>query len=341
MQDIIHSLSANFRSENPATLAEVEELRIKYLGKNGSVTQLFLQFRSLSPDEKRSLGPSINQLKAEIQEGIQAWQIHFKHQSNSSGTSHLDLTRPGLPHYSGTLHPLRLLQDRIEAIFHSLGFSTVVGPELEDDFHVFGALNFPPDHPARDMQDTFFIQKDLDILLRTHTSSIQVRTMMGSKPPIRVICPGRVYRNEDVSARAHCQFHQVEGLYVDRAVSFADLKQMLLLFAQHLFGPETSIRLRPSFFPFTEPSVEVDVSCNLCGGKGCNVCKHTGWLEILGAGMVHPNVLKSCGIDSNIYSGYAFGMGIERVAMLLYGVNDIRLFFENDLRFLTTFSLGA
>ncbi len=341
MQELIEKLKAEFASESPTSAQGVEDIRVKYLGKNGSITRLFDAFRGLSGEEKRALGPLVNQLKAKVQSGIQSLQEKFPKGSARTSEMQLDCTRPGLPMPMGSLHPLRLLQGKIEDIFHSLGFSTVTGPELEDDFHVFGALNFPPDHPARDMQDTFFVARDPDILLRTHTSSIQVRTMMGSVPPIRVICPGRVFRNEDISARAHCQFHQVEGLYVDRGVSFADLKQMLFLFAQHLFGPQTQIRLRPSFFPFTEPSVEVDVSCNLCGGKGCNVCKRTGWLEILGAGMVHPNVLRSCGLDPDIYSGYAFGLGIERVAMLLYGVNDIRLFFENDLRFLSRFPLGA
>ena len=285
---------------------------------------------------KKELGQKINLLKNTAIDKINELKNSLESVETVS-SENIDMTRPGSNETIGTRHPISLVKNEITEIFSRLGFTTAEGPEIEDDWHVFSALNFPPEHPARDMQDTFFIEKNPDILLRTHTSSIQVRTMQSQKPPIRVVCPGRVFRNEAISYRAHCIFHQVEGLYIDEKVSFADLKQTILYFAKEMFGEASRIRMRPSYFPFTEPSAEVDVSCNLCGGKGCNVCKHTGWLEIMGCGMVDPNVLDACGIDSKKYSGFAFGMGVERISMLKYGVRDLRLYFENDLRFLQQF----
>ncbi len=318
------------------TAQEVEQYRIAMLGRNGKISHLFEEFKALPGEEKKKLGQKINGLKRRAAERLEELASQCREGAEDC-TNGQDFTRPGNPAPMGSRHPLAQVQSQIERIFQQVGFFVVDGPEMEDDWHVFSALNFPPEHPARDMQDTFFIARDPDVLLRTHTSSVQVRTMAQQKPPIRVICPGRVYRNEVISARAHCQFHQVEGLYIDRNVSFADLKQILLYFAQEMFGPDTQIRLRPSFFPFTEPSAEVDVSCNLCHGEGCSVCKHTGWLEILGCGMVDPNVLSASGINPEEYTGFAFGMGVERIAMLKYGVKDIRLFFENDVRFLQQF----
>lgn len=314
---------------------EVEELRLKYISKKGSISQLFDDFKNVSPEQKKEVGQAINTLKNFALEKINALKESFE--AASSGDSGLDLTKPGEPMKLGTRHPLSLVKNEIIGIFARLGFTVAEGPEIEDDWHVFSALNFPPEHPARDMQDTFFIEKDPDVLLRTHTSSVQIRVMEHMQPPIRMIFPGRVFRNEAISARSHCIFHQIEGLYVDENVSFADLKQTLLQFAKELFGEGTEIRLRPSYFPFTEPSAEMDVSCTICGGKGCNVCKYSGWLEILGCGMVDPNVLEACNIDSKKYTGFAFGMGIERITMLRYGIKDIRHFFENDVRFLKQF----
>ena len=318
-----------------SSLDELDQFRIKLLGKKGEITLLFEEFKTIAPEQKREFGQSLNQLKNAAQDKIKGCLSELK--SADSGPSGLDLTAPGEPIPLGARHPVSLVRNQIIDIFKRLGFNVSTGPEIEDDWHVFSALNFPPEHPARDMQDTFFIARDPDILLRTHTSSVQVRVMEHEKPPIRTISPGRVFRNEAISARSHCIFHQVEGLYIDRNVSFADLKQTLLYFAKEMYGPNTEIRLRPSYFPFTEPSAEMDVSCTLCGGKGCNVCKYTGWLEILGCGMVDPNVLESVGIDSQEYTGYAFGMGIERQALLKYGIKDIRLLFENDFRFLEQF----
>ena len=315
---------------------KIEEFRIKYFSKkNGIITKLFSEFKNVPKEEKKEFGQVLNQLKTLVTDRVNELK-------NEAGTvdkdmSGIDLSLTGDNVTLGSLHPISQVRNEIIEIFSRLGYTISEGPEIEDDYHVFGALNFPPEHPARDMQDTFFIEANPDILLRTHTSSVQVRTMDNQKPPIRTISPGRVFRNEAISARAHCIFHQIEGLYIDENVSFADLKQTLLYFAQELFGKETKIRLRPSYFPFTEPSAEVDVSCSLCGGKGCNVCKYTGWLEILGCGMVDPNVLESNNIDSQKYTGFAFGMGIERIAMLKYGITDLRLFFENDLRFLKQF----
>jgi phenylalanyl-tRNA synthetase alpha chain len=314
---------------------ELDALRIKYTSKKGEIASLIHDFREVASEQKREIGLQLNLLKNKAQEKIDALRDQLESQSAPSQAP--DLTRTPTPHRLGTRHPLSIVKKEICDIFARLGFSIAEGPEIEDDWHVFSSLNFAPDHPARDMQDTFFVQHGADILLRTHTSSVQTRVMESATPPIRIICPGRVYRNEAISARAHCFFHQVEALYIDKTVSFADLRQILLFFAREMFGAETKIRLRPSFFPFTEPSAEMDISCNLCGGKGCAFCKHTGWVEILGCGMVDPNVLENCGIDSKIYSGYALGMGIERVTNLKYQVKDLRLFSENDVRFLRQF----
>lgn len=333
IQDLLHRVEAFA----PNTAAEIEEFRIRILGRKGELNALMEEFKSVAPELKRELGQQINHLKSAALERINALKGELEERQSASASSVGDMTRPGSAEQSGSRHPISLVKNQIVEIFSRLGYTVAEGPEIEDDWHVFSALNFPPEHPARDMQDTFFIEKNPDVLLRTHTSSIQVRTMERQKPPIRVICPGRVFRNEAISYRAHCIFHQIEGLYIDRNVSFADMKQSILYFAKELFGESTTIRMRPSYFPFTEPSAEVDVSCNLCGGKGCNVCKGTGWLEIMGCGMVDPNVLEANGIDSKEYSGFAFGMGVERIAMLKYGVKDLRLYFENDVRFLHQF----
>lgn len=335
MLEQIQQLLAEVEAFNAENLQQVEEFRIKMLGKKGSITALFAEFKNVPVEQKKEVGQKINVLKDSVQNKINELKEVLENKEDDG--EKLDLSRPGSQDEIGTRHPISLVKNEMIGIFKKLGFSVAEGPEIEDDWHVFGALNFPPEHPARDMQDTFFIEKDPDILLRTHTSSIQVRTMQTQKPPIRVVCPGRVFRNEAISARAHCIFHQIEGLYIDENVSFADLKQTLLYFAKELFGESVKIRLRPSYFPFTEPSAEMDVSCTICGGKGCNVCKHTGWLEIMGCGMVDPNVLEACGIDSKKYSGYAFGMGLERIAMLKYEIRDLRLYFENDVRFLNQF----
>lgn len=313
----------------------LEILRIKYLSKKGAISSLMNDFRNVAADQKREIGKSLNELKELAQNKINELKEEFENQKSSD--NELDLTRTSYPVSLGTRHPLSIVKKEICDIFGRVGFSIAEGPEIEDDWHVFSSLNFAEDHPARDMQDTFFIQHNPDIVLRTHTSSVQTRVMERQQPPVRIICPGRVYRNEAISYRAHCFFHQVEALYIDKDVSFADLKQVLLFFAKELFGPETKIRLRPSYFPFTEPSAEMDISCNICGGKGCPFCKHTGWVEILGCGMVDPNVLDNCGIDSKVYSGYALGMGIERITNLKYRVKDLRLFSENDERFLRQF----
>ena len=338
MRENIDELLKRVEDFSPRTAAELEEFRIRILGRKGELNGLMEEFKSVAPEMKRELGQSINKLKNRAQERFNelknAIEIAGDITAERSGD---DLTRPGTAQPIGSRHPISLVRREICGIFERLGYAIAEGPEVEDDWHVFSALNFPPEHPARDMQDTFFIEKNPDILLRTHTSSIQVRTMQTQKPPIRVVCPGRVFRNEAISYRAHCIFHQIEGLYIDEHVSFADMKQSLLYFVREFFGPDTKIRLRPSYFPFTEPSAEMDISCNLCGGKGCNVCKHTGWLEIMGCGMVDPNVLEACGIDSNKYSGFAFGMGVERCSMLKYGVKDLRMYFENDIRFLHQF----
>ena len=321
-----------FRAEK---LEQLEQFRIEFLSKKGKIPALFNDFRNVDPNDRKEVGQLINNLKTAVQEKIVGLKDKLE-ESNLSKDSDMDLTLP--PNVTlGTRHPLSIVRNEIIEIFARIGFSVSEGPEIEDDFHNFSALNFPKDHPARDMQDTFFIEKDPDIALRTHTSSVQIRVMQSTQPPIRTVLPGRVFRNEAISARAHCIFHQVEGLCVDTDVSFADLKQTLFYFAKELFGEDTKTRFRPSYFPFTEPSAEMDISCNICGGKGCNICKYTGWVEILGCGMVDPFVLDSCSIDSKKYTGYAFGMGIERITMLKYQINDLRLFFENDLRFLEQF----
>ena len=335
MLDKIQLLVKEISNITAQTADEAEQLRIKYLSKKGIVTSLFDDFKQVDNSLKREVGKALNELKVIATDRINAFKEQFE--SNDSDAGKIDLTAPGASFPIGGRHPLSIVRNQIVEIFARLGFTVSEGPEIEDDWHVFSALNFPLEHPARDMQDTFFIAKDPDILLRTHTSSVQIRVMENSKPPLRAIFPGRVFRNEAISARAHCIFHQVEGLYIDENVSFADLKQTLLFFAKEMFGADTRIRLRPSFFPFTEPSAEMDISCTLCGGKGCNVCKHTGWVEILGCGMVDPNVLDNCNIDSKKYTGFAFGMGIERITMLKYQIKDIRLFFENDVRFLEQF----
>ena len=322
------------------TQKEVEEARVRFLGRKGEITALFEEFRTVDKEMKREFGRTLNELKNAAQETIDRLRDSIGEEGGSEGPKQ-DLSMPGDPLELGSRHPVSIVRQEIVDIFRKFGYDVAEGPEVEDDYHVFEALNFPPNHPARDMQDTFFVSTGHPnpLLLRTHTSSVQVRTMERMKnPPIRVICPGRVFRNEAISARAHCIFHQVEGLYIDENVTFADLKQAILLFAREMFGPETEIRMRPSFFPFTEPSAEVDVSCNICHGKGCNICKGTGWLEILGCGMVDPNVLEASGIDSKKYSGFAFGMGLERIAMLKWRVNDLRHYFENDMRFLQEFN---
>ena len=328
----INQLLEEVEALKAANAEELEALRIKYLSKKGAINDLMADFRNVAAEQKKEVGMRLNELKAKAQEKINALKEQFETQEN--GACELDLTRSAYPIEMGTRHPLSIVKNEIIDIFSRLGFSIAEGPEIEDDWHVFSALNFAEDHPARDMQDTFFIESHPDILLRTHTSSVQTRAMEVSQPPIRIICPGRVYRNEAISYRAHCFFHQVEALYVDKDVSFTDLKQVLLLFAKRQMCIRDS---RPSYFPFTEPSAEMDISCNICGGKGCPFCKHTGWVEILGCGMVDPNVLEANGIDSKIYSGYALGMGVERITNLKYQVKDLRMFSENDTRFLKEF----
>lgn len=335
MIEKINRLREEIEALTAAKAEEVESLRIKYLSKKGEISQLFNDFRNVTAESKREVGQRLNELKELATEKINALREQVNEHVEADNS--IDLTRTAYPIALGTRHPISLVRNEICDIFGRLGFSIAEGPEVEDDWHVFSALNFAEDHPARDMQDTFFIQRSPDVLLRTHTSSVQTRVMEHAQPPIRIICPGRVYRNEAISARAHCFFHQVEALYIDKNVTFADLKQALLFFAKEMFGPETKIRLRPSYFPFTEPSAEMDISCDLCGGKGCSFCKHTGWVEILGCGMVDPNVLDACGIDSKVYTGYALGMGIERITNLKYRVKDLRLFSENDQRFLEEF----
>ena len=335
----IEQLLKEVEALHASNAEELEALRIKYLSKKGAINDLMADFRNVPAEQKKEVGMRLNELKTKAQDKINALKEQFENQDN--GCDGLDLTRSAYPVKLGTRHPLTIVKNEIIDIFARMGFNIADGPEIEDDWHVFSSMNFAEDHPARDMQDTFFIDNNTEVshnvVLRTHTSSVQSRVMESTQPPIRVLCPGRVYRNEAISYRAHAFFHQVEALYVDRNVSFTDLKQALLLFARDMFGEDTKIRLRPSYFPFTEPSAEMDISCNICGGKGCPFCKHTGWVEILGCGMVDPNVLELNGIDSKIYSGYALGMGIERITNLKYRVNDLRLFSENDTRFLKEF----
>jgi phenylalanyl-tRNA synthetase alpha chain len=341
LQKINDHLSA-IASFSASNTDELELFRLKYLSKKGVLADLFDDFRAVEPAQKKEVGQKLNLLK---QQALEKYNTIRSELSPSEDTGKVnDTSRPAFPNEPGSRHPISIVRNEIIDIFRRIGFTLSEGPEIEDDDHVFTRLNFAPEHPARDMQDTFYVSRlsvedssPEDILLRTHTSSVQVRVMQGQKPPVKTISPGRVFRNEAISARAHCIFHQVEGLYIDENVSFADLKQTLLYFSREMFGKDTDIRLRPSYFPFTEPSAEVDVSCRICAGRGCNVCKYTGWLEVLGCGMVHPNVLEACNINSRTYTGYAFGMGIERMAMLKYQVNDLRLYFENDIRFLSQF----
>ncbi len=335
MTERIERIFDEVRQLTATTPEEVEALRIRYLGKKGTLNELMADFRQVPAELKKEVGMRLNELKTLAQERIASLK-----ESVAKGEKHdadIDLTRTPYPVRLGTRHPLSIVKNEIVDIFSRMGFTLAEGPEVEDDWHVYSSMNFAPDHPARDMQDTFFVEAHPDIILRSHTSSVQSRVMERQQPPIRVICPGRVFRNEAISSRAHCFFHQVEGLYIDRDVSFTDLKQVLLLFAQEMFGKDTKIRLRPSYFPFTEPSAEMDISCFLCGGEGCSFCKHTGWVEILGCGMVDPAVLDANGIDSTQYKGYAFGMGIERITNLKYQVKDLRMFSENDMRFLNEF----
>ncbi len=330
----IAEIKESLVAQHALTLDEVEQIRVLFLSKKGKIASLFEEFKKLPAEEKREVGVVINELKNFATEKIQSLKMALEAKVEDKKE---DLTRSAAPIVLGSRHPLTLVRQEVCEIFSRLGFSIELGPEIEDDYHVFSALNFAEDHPARDMQDTFFVKPGPDILLRTHTSSVQVRVMEKKRPPIRVLCPGRVYRNEAISARAHCFFHQIEGLYIDKGVSFADLREVLLFFAREFFGEKTEIRLRPSYFPFTEPSAEMDVSCNICHGKGCGFCKHTGWVEILGCGMVDPAVLEEAGIDSTVYTGYAFGLGVERMTNLKYRAKDLRLFSENDQRFLSLF----
>ncbi len=340
LTDKIDQLLKEVSALSAKNAEDVEQLRLKYLSKKGEINAIIADFRNVAKEQKRELGIKINELKTAATEKINA--LREQVETTETGSESLDLTRTAYPVALGTRHPLTLVRNEIIDIFQRMGFTLFQGPEIDDDKHVFTMLNFAADHPARDMQDTFFISQNpndvtKNVLLRSHTSGDEAHYMENHEPPIRVLCPGRVYRNEAISARAHCFFHQVEGLYVDKGVSFTDLKQVLLTFAREMFGPDTKIRLRPSFFPFTEPSAEMDISCTICGGKGCNFCKHTGWVEILGCGMVDPHDLAACNIDPEVYTGYAFGMGVERIANLKYGVNDLRLFSENDTRFLEEF----
>lgn len=338
MLNKVHELKAEVEAFESTSVQEIEAFRIKVLGSKGQIKSLFDDFKSVPNEQKKAFGKELNELKQLAQQKLELLKSAVGNESSTSDKSNNeDLSKPAIEKELGARHPLSLVRNEIIEIFKRIGFNVSEGPEIEDDWHNFSALNFPEEHPARDMQDTFFVEKNPDIALRTHTSSVQVRVMENAKPPIRTISPGRVYRNEAISARAHCFFHQVEGLYIDKNVSFADLKQTLLYFAKEMFGEDTEIRLRPSYFPFTEPSAEMDVSCSICKSKGCNVCKYTGFLEILGCGMVDPNVLENCGIDSSIYSGFAFGMGVERIAQLKFNVNDLRLYSENDKRFLSQF----
>jgi phenylalanyl-tRNA synthetase alpha chain len=339
MLEKIHKLLEEVESFGAQTKEQVEEYRIKWLSKKGEVTALFDDFKDVPSDLKKEVGQKLNLLKTKAQDKINHLKEHFDAQADANEKQNVDLTLPGFPTLqAGSRHPLSLVKNQIIDIFSRIGFTVSDGKEIEDDWHNFSALNTPENHPARDMQDTFYVNINPEMVLRTQTSSVQVHIMEYQKPPIRTISAGRVYRNEAISARAHCQFHQVEGLYIDEKVSFADLKQTLLYFSKEMFGADTKIRLRPSYFPFTEPSAEMDISCTICKGEGCNVCKYTGWVEILGCGMVDPQVLTNCGIDANKYKGFAFGMGIERITMLKYQIKDLRLFFENDVRFLKQFT---
>ena len=336
MKNKIKSLEVEITNYLIDKSQELESFRLKFISKKGALAELFEEFKSASADDKKSLGKGLNELKQLAEAKFKELSEKFESSATTKSTQ-IDLSLPHVSEKTGNLHPLNLTRYKIIEIFERLGFSVADGPEIEDDWHNFSALNFPENHPAREMQDTFFVDRNPDMLLRTHTSNVQIRLMEKQKPPIRSIMPGRVYRNEAISARAHCFFHQIEGLYVDKNVGFADLKQTLFHFAKEMYGKDIEIRFRPSFFPFTEPSAEIDITCLICHGKGCNVCKYSGWVEIAGSGMVHPNVLKNCGIDPEEYTGFAFGMGVERVTQLRYGVNDLRLYSENDVRFLKQF----
>jgi len=335
MKDKVETLLKEISTFTAGSTKEIEEFRLKYISKKGVITELFQKLKEAPASEKRDLGQLLNQLKQTAEARFKQLSEESKEQSNIQAD--FDLTLPPVGGNLGSIHPISATRDRIVEIFERIGFNTSEGPEIEDDWHNFTALNFPENHPAREMQDTFFIEKNPDIALRTHTSSVQIRVMETTKPPIRTLSLGRVFRNEAISARAHCFFHQCEGLYVDENVSFVDLKQTLLHFAKEMFGKDTKIRLRPSYFPFTEPSAEIDISCNICKGSGCTMCKYTGWVEIAGSGMVDPNVLENCGIDSQKYTGFAFGMGLERITILRHQIEDIRLFSQNDVRFLKQF----
>lgn len=335
MQDKIKQIQEEIRAFTVDNDEELENFRLKYLSRKGMIQELFKEFKDIPAEQKKEVGKALNTLKEEARQKFDALKKELA--TKRTEDVDIDMTLPGYGRRLGSRHPISVVRREVTEIFKRLGYTVSEARELEDDWHVFSALNFPPEHPARDMQDTFFINKKEEVLLRTHTSSVQVRVMESQKPPIRTIAPGRVYRNEAISARAHAMFHQIEGIYIDKDVSFADLKQSLIYFARELFGPNTQIRLRPSYFPFTEPSAEMDISCSLCGGKGCNVCKYTGWLEVLGCGMMDPNVLEASNIDSEEYTGFAFGMGLERIAMLKYNIKDLRLYFENDQRFLGQF----
>lgn len=337
MKQQIEKYLAEVQAFSTTSTDELEQFRIKYSGKKGILNDLFALFKTVAPEERREMGILLNELKEAVQLKHETLKQSLDNSVQKAETVR-DLTLPATDEQAGSRHPLYIIRKRILDIFGHIGYTIAEGPEIEDDWHNFSALNFAPEHPARDMQDTFFIGTNPDILLRTHTSGVQVRVMEHTKPPIRMVFPGRVYRNEAISARAHCFFHQVEGLYIDKNVSFADLRQTLLYFAKEMFSADTKIRLRPSYFPFTEPSAEMDISCNLCGGKGCAFCKHTGWVEILGCGMVNPNVLINCGIDPKEYSGFAFGIGVERITNLIFNVKDLRIFSENDVRFLKQFA---
>lgn len=337
MLEQIDIIAKEIASTKVESKEDLENFRLKFIGKKGILGELFGKMKEIAPEDRKAFGQQVNTLKNAAQDKFRELQDEFENKAMQN-IDHEDLTLPNVPNELGTIHPLTKVREEIVRVFERIGFNLSEGPEIEDDWHNFSALNFPPNHPAREMQDTFFIEKNPDIALRTHTSSVQVRVMENQAPPIRTLSPGRVYRNETISARAHCMFHQIEGLYIHEKVSFKDLKDTLYYFAKELFGEDTKIRLRPSYFPFTEPSAELDISCSVCGGEGCNICKYSGWVEIGGCGMVDPNVLKASGIDPEKYTGFAFGMGIERIALLKYGINDLRLFTENDIRFLRQFS---
>lgn len=337
MFDKVEKIKAELESLKVQSKEELEQFRIKFISKKSVVTELFNDFKHVPNEQKKQFGVALNELKNAAQEKLKSFSASLESGDSSGDSNGIDLTLPGVPNELGSIHPLTLTKNKIIEIFERMGFNVADGPEIEEDFYNFTALNFPENHPAREMQDTFFIERNPDKVLRTHTSNVQIRLMENQKPPFRSIMPGRVYRNEAISARAHCFFHQVEGLYIDKNVGFKDLKQTVYHFAKEMFGKDTKIRFRPSYFPFTEPSAEIDISCFICNGKGCNVCKYTNWVEIAGSGMVDPNVLENCGIDPEEYTGFAFGMGIERIAMLKYQIDDLRLFSENDVRFLRQF----